>query len=206
RRVTIDTIATAIGCSHGMAYLIMHDRLGFHKVCARWVPRMLNPQHKMQRMGLALQHLNRYHDEGHDMLARTVACDESLVHHYRPETKRASVQWKHPASPAKKSLRRPPGSDSSPKNFMLLVFRGLWNDGTSASMYREIMLKNKSTFQISTLIFLSSISICNLIIALPSYISNKSLQEWLGNIIMLNIPTIVIELSHSLCNFYSRIT
>jgi hypothetical protein len=25
RRVTIDTIATAIGCSHGMAYLIMHD-------------------------------------------------------------------------------------------------------------------------------------------------------------------------------------
>jgi hypothetical protein len=27
----------------------------------------------------------------------------------------------------------PPGSDSSPKNFMLLVFRGLGNDGTSAS-------------------------------------------------------------------------
>ncbi|PNF30213.1 hypothetical protein B7P43_G02594, partial [Cryptotermes secundus] len=42
-------------CSHGMAYLIIHDRLGFHKVCARWVPRMVTPQHKMQRMGLALQ-------------------------------------------------------------------------------------------------------------------------------------------------------
>jgi hypothetical protein len=34
RRVTIYTIATLIGCSHSMAYLIMHDRLGFHKVCA----------------------------------------------------------------------------------------------------------------------------------------------------------------------------
>ena len=76
RRVTIDTIVTAIGCSHGMAYLIMHDRFGFHKVCARWVPRMLTPQHKMQRMGLALQHLNRYHDEGHDMLARIVTGDD----------------------------------------------------------------------------------------------------------------------------------
>jgi hypothetical protein len=86
-------------------------------VCEQWVPRMLTPQHKMQRMGLALQHLNRYHDEGHDMLARTVTGDESWVHHYQPETKCASMQWKNPA--------KPPGSDSSPKNFMLLVFRGL---------------------------------------------------------------------------------
>jgi hypothetical protein len=39
----------------------------------------------------------------------------------------------------------------------------------SASMYREIMLRNKSIFQISTLICLSSISICNLLIDLPSY-------------------------------------
>jgi hypothetical protein len=52
---------------------------------------------------------------------------------------------------------------------MLLVFKGLWNDGTSASRYREIMLRNKSNFQISTPICLSSISICNLLIDLPSY-------------------------------------
>ena len=49
RRVTIDTVATAIGCSHGQAYNIMHERLGFHKVCSRWVPRQLTPQHKSQR-------------------------------------------------------------------------------------------------------------------------------------------------------------
>ncbi|XP_023720120.1 protein GVQW3-like [Cryptotermes secundus] len=35
RRVTIDTIATSIGCSHGMAYLKKHDKLGFHKVSMR---------------------------------------------------------------------------------------------------------------------------------------------------------------------------
>jgi hypothetical protein len=38
-------------------------------------------------------------------------------------------------------------------------------------MYREIMLRNKSIFQISTLLCLSSISICNLLIDLPSYLS-----------------------------------
>jgi transposase len=33
RRVTIDSIATALGCSQGSAYSIMHDRLKFRK-CA----------------------------------------------------------------------------------------------------------------------------------------------------------------------------
>jgi hypothetical protein len=41
RRITIDSVATALGCFHGLAYGIMHDRLTFRKVCARWVPREL---------------------------------------------------------------------------------------------------------------------------------------------------------------------
>jgi hypothetical protein len=44
-------------------------------------------------MGLSLQHLQ---------LSRIVTGDESWVNHYEPETKRASMQWKHPASPAQK--------------------------------------------------------------------------------------------------------
>jgi hypothetical protein len=31
-------------------------------------------------------------------LNKTVTADESWVHHYQPESKRASVQWKHPSS------------------------------------------------------------------------------------------------------------
>jgi hypothetical protein len=38
-------------------------------------------------------------------------------------------------------------------------------------MYREIMLRNKSIFQISTLVCLSSISICDLLIDLPTKIN-----------------------------------
>ena len=60
RRVTIDSVATAFGCSHGQAYNMTHEQLGFHKMCSRWVPRQLTPQHKRQRMGLSLQHLQRY--------------------------------------------------------------------------------------------------------------------------------------------------
>jgi fructose/tagatose bisphosphate aldolase len=34
-RITIDSVATALGCSHGLAYSIMHDGLKFRKVCTR---------------------------------------------------------------------------------------------------------------------------------------------------------------------------
>jgi hypothetical protein len=45
-------------------------------------------------MGLSLQHILRYADEGDDMLNRVVTGDESWVHQYQPESKRSSVQWK----------------------------------------------------------------------------------------------------------------
>jgi hypothetical protein len=41
RRITLDSAVTALGCSHGLAYSIMHDRLKFRKVYAWWVHREL---------------------------------------------------------------------------------------------------------------------------------------------------------------------
>jgi hypothetical protein len=32
RRITIDSVATALGCSHGLPYNIMHDRLKLREV------------------------------------------------------------------------------------------------------------------------------------------------------------------------------
>jgi hypothetical protein len=84
RRITIDSVATALGCSHCLAYSIMHDRLKFQKECARWMPRELKDREKMNRMGLSLQHLLQCVDEGEDMLNRIVTGDESWVHHYQP--------------------------------------------------------------------------------------------------------------------------
>jgi transposase len=60
RRITTDSVATALGCSHGLVYSIMHAHLKFWKVCAWWVPRELKDQEKMNRKGLSLQHPLRY--------------------------------------------------------------------------------------------------------------------------------------------------
>jgi hypothetical protein len=40
------------------------ERLGYRKLCACWVPKMLTDDHKMKRMGSMLKCLTRYAQEG----------------------------------------------------------------------------------------------------------------------------------------------
>jgi hypothetical protein len=95
RRITIDSAATALRRSHGLAYNIMHDRLKFHKAYSRWVPRDLKNRKKMNLIGLSLQHLLRYADGGEDMLKRIVTGDQLWLHNHQPESKRDSMQRKN---------------------------------------------------------------------------------------------------------------
>jgi transposase len=51
RKITIDSVATALGCPHGLAYSVMHDRL---EVCPRWLPRELKDREKNESDGSLL--------------------------------------------------------------------------------------------------------------------------------------------------------
>jgi hypothetical protein len=52
----------------------------------------MKDQEKINWMGLYLQHLLRYADEGEDMLNRIVTGDESWLYHCQLESKHASMQ------------------------------------------------------------------------------------------------------------------
>jgi len=56
---------------------IITDRLGYHKFCARWVPKQLTYLHKTQRIGSALTFLQRYWEEGDEFLDRIMTGDET---------------------------------------------------------------------------------------------------------------------------------
>jgi hypothetical protein len=101
----------------------------------------------MNRMGLSVEHLLRYADEGEDMLNRNVTGDESWVHHYQPESKLASMQWKHPVSPSTKKSK----VTSSAWKVMLTMF---WDsqgvllahfqkhgENINSTSYCEVLLK-----------------------------------------------------------------
>jgi hypothetical protein len=82
-------------------FSIWHNAWSFEvsEVCPWWVPRELKDWEEINKMGLFLQHLLWYADEGEHILNRIITGDESWVHHYQSESRCASVQWKQPSSP-----------------------------------------------------------------------------------------------------------
>jgi len=58
----------------------------------------------------SLGNLQHYKTEGEAMLERIVTGEETWIHHYQPETKQASRQWKHKESPTPTKLKVVPSA------------------------------------------------------------------------------------------------
>jgi hypothetical protein len=58
--------------------------------------------------------------EGDNFVQRIVTGDETWVHHYQPQTKWKSMQWKHLSSPFAKKFRIQPFAGT----LMLTIFWG----------------------------------------------------------------------------------
>jgi hypothetical protein len=80
----------------------------------------MKDREKINRMSLSLLHVLWNAAEREDMFNRIVTGDESWVHHYHPESKRASMQWKHPSSLSTKEHKVTPSAGK----VMLTVFWG----------------------------------------------------------------------------------
>jgi len=118
RRVTIDEVANHFEISHGSACDIIHNRLGFRKVCARWVPKEFTEEQKNNRVAICQRLLDRYANKGEAFLTRIVTGDETWVHHFAPESKRQTMEWKHLGSPVKKKFKSQPSAGK----VMLTIF------------------------------------------------------------------------------------
>lgn len=110
RRITIDQLADILKISSGSIHSILHDQLRLSKVSARWVPRMLTDAHKQSRLNICQQLLDRCADDEDGFFGQIVTGDESWVHYYDPETKRDSMEWKHPESPPPRKFKVKPSA------------------------------------------------------------------------------------------------
>lgn len=107
RRITINELALRIPeTSNTTIHKILTEKLGYHKVCARWVPRMLTENHKQQRVEIAQQFLQQCKDNKEEFLDSIVTGDETWVFHFTPETKQQSREWRHPTSPKPKKFKQ----------------------------------------------------------------------------------------------------
>jgi transposase len=60
RQLTLARVADIVGISYRSAQAIVHDDLGYHKVCVRWAPKQLTAQHKQQHVDVATRFLQCY--------------------------------------------------------------------------------------------------------------------------------------------------
>ena len=84
-----------------------------------------------KRLYIRQKNSDRYEKVGDVFLDRIIAGDETWVHHYKPELKWQSMDWKHPQSSIRKKVKSQPTAGK----LMLTVF--LDSQGPILEHYQE---------------------------------------------------------------------
>lgn len=109
-RSTLKQLAETLKISTESARHILHENLGMNKVSCRWVPKMLTVQNKRERVTAANEFLGMCKAYSETIYNRIVTCDETWIHHFDPETKQQSMQWRRRGEPAPVKFKTQPSA------------------------------------------------------------------------------------------------
>ena len=93
-RLSFRDIASCTGISEGSVQTILKKRLELRKVCARWVPHLLNVEQKTQRLKCTRELLKTYKGCNSRVISSLLTGDETYVHKYEPQRRADNKQWK----------------------------------------------------------------------------------------------------------------
>ena len=110
RRIKVEEIANALHFSYGSVSTTVHDRLGMHKLTARWVPKSLSDEQMATRASVYGALLKRFRSKEDDFLSRLETVVKTWVHYYEPENKAQSRQSVGPGSPRPKKFKTQPSA------------------------------------------------------------------------------------------------
>ena len=79
--------------SSGSVFTILHESLGMCKLFSKWVPRLLTPDQKQQRVEDSERCLELFKRGKKDFLRWYVTMDETWINHFAPKTKISSAEW-----------------------------------------------------------------------------------------------------------------
>ena len=119
QRITIRDIVAKTDYSYGTVSGIIHNQLNMRRICARWIPKMLNTDQKRLRVECCEQLLKRFEREGEKFMDRIVTVDETCIILYTPETKAQSTMWKTLGSPSRNKFKM---SQSTIKQMFVVFF------------------------------------------------------------------------------------
>ena len=118
RRIKTREISAEIGISLQQVSLILHDHLQLSKLSARWIPRILTPAEMQKRTETSDLLLAHYDSDPSGFVSRFVTGDETWIHHYDPESKHESMEWRQKGGDPPLKARR----QQSAGKIMMTVF------------------------------------------------------------------------------------
>lgn len=105
RRICIRRIADILKIGKSVVSEVITNEMGMNKVCARWVPKNLSPEQKLNRLRTSKENLGLFQQNKELFIQKFITMDETWVHHFDPETKLQSKQWKFPWEPTPKKFK-----------------------------------------------------------------------------------------------------
>ncbi len=93
RRVSVKDLASVHGVSVGTMFNILRDDLGLVKKSARWVPKLLSEEQKLERVWTCRDFIAAVQRRSMSMLDDVVTMNKTMVCYHTPETKKQSKQW-----------------------------------------------------------------------------------------------------------------
>ena len=86
--MTINEVVHVLQIRHDSTYEMLYNKFGFHKVCARLVPKQLTGVHKQTLVDICQKQLDLHGNEQDIFLDRNITGDETWVNHYEAESER----------------------------------------------------------------------------------------------------------------------
>lgn len=99
RQISVRRVANELGISKSMVHDIMNNQLGMKKVYTRWVPKLLTPLQRMNRVECCQELLQLIEANPIQSLSRVVTGDESWIYNYDPLTQVEAKVWKRSGEP-----------------------------------------------------------------------------------------------------------
>ena len=118
RQISVRRVADQLGVSKTIVCEILNNYLGMKKVYTKWVPKLLTPLQRANRVECCEELLQESKEDPIRFLGRIVTGDETWIHHYDPLSQLEAKVWKKPGeeTPSRPRIQR------STRKIMMTIF------------------------------------------------------------------------------------
>ena len=118
QKVSVRRLAEELTIPKTTIYEIMNNHMGMKKVCTRWVPKLLIPIQRANRVYCCQELLQQSEVNPDKIFDSIVTGDESWTHHYDPLSQLEAMVWKRLGEQTPTRLRQ----ERSAGKIMMIIF------------------------------------------------------------------------------------